>query len=219
MAVAVGDQRRRKEAMVQLATDIAQGEDNSIATAVRDSLERGWSFNFIDTLIEATKKKDTEIDRICARYYSEFLVSVNDMMHMKGPTSELYELVRLIHDDFGNAGDDLVKISTELDYLKEESVNARKVLGAVLHCKKIASMMVEARILIDKGKRQGQIKNTAINNHNKNRSNKLKNHDSDSEDDDEEEDSNYAAIKVNILINFFQLLNKHILFNFFIYFI
>jgi hypothetical protein len=203
MSVAVGDQRRRKEAMVQLAADIAQGEDNSIATAVRDSLERGWSFNFMDTLIEATKKKDTEIDRICARHYSEFLVSVNDMMHMKGPTSELYELVRFILNDFGNAGDDLVKISSELDNLKEESVNARNVLGALLHCKKIASMMVEARKLIDKGITKGKLKNTAINNHNKNRGNKLKNHDSDCEDDDDDdddEDSNYAAIKVSLLI-------------------
>ncbi len=38
--------------------------------------QRGWLNNFTDSLTDAKKKKDAEIDRICSRHYGDFLTSV-----------------------------------------------------------------------------------------------------------------------------------------------
>ena len=106
------DNRRRKEAMEALASDIAhpgdKDEDN-ITTSIRVALERGWNSqakgsNFIDVLNETKKKKLIELDRICYRHYSDFLESINHLTEMQDSAHTLTELVSMVHKDFSTVG-------------------------------------------------------------------------------------------------------------------
>ena len=69
--VAAAEERRRREAQDFLAVDIAKGDNESVTLSVRASIERGYLNTFNESLKEGLKKKKSEIDRICARNYSE----------------------------------------------------------------------------------------------------------------------------------------------------
>ena len=106
------ENRRRKEAMEALASDIAhpgdKDEDN-ITTSIRVALERGWNSqakgsNFIDVLNETKKKKLIEIDRICSRHYSDFLESINHLTEMQESAHKLTQLVAIVDKDFSTIG-------------------------------------------------------------------------------------------------------------------
>ena len=70
------EDRRRKEAMDALISDIIHNDDENISISIREAFERGLSFKFGDCLRDANKRKEAEIDRICSRHYSDFLMSV-----------------------------------------------------------------------------------------------------------------------------------------------
>ena len=123
MAVAVGDQRRKKEAMESLIADITKGSEQAVFPAIRGALERGWTFSFVDALSEAKAKKEAEIDRLCTRHYGGFLTSVQELLTMKGNAENLRELVTRTHNDFNSIG--------------------------VVHCSEVSRMMVEAQDQLD----------------------------------------------------------------------
>jgi len=134
----MGDQRRRKEAMDLMVSDIAQGDDDTMTQSIRDALERGWGFSFMDSLTEALKKKEADIDRLCSRHYLEFLQSIHDIIAMNGCTSELGERVEELHDELKNMGEELVSILTSLDDLNVHTTSFHRLLDAVLLCKDIS---------------------------------------------------------------------------------
>ncbi len=76
-AVAHGELLRKKEAMELLVSDIKKGgEENefgssAVNAALRVAIERGWIGSFTETLRDAKKQKESEIDRICSRHYGE----------------------------------------------------------------------------------------------------------------------------------------------------
>lgn len=106
------ENRRRKEAMEALASDIAhpnEKDEDNITTSIRVALERGWNSqakgsNFIDVLNEAKKKKLVELDRICYRHYSDFLESINHLTEMQESAHTLTQLVTMVDRDFSTVG-------------------------------------------------------------------------------------------------------------------
>eukprot|EP01031_Cornospumella_fuschlensis_P040816 gene40816-49781_t len=110
MAVAVGDQRRKKEAMELLVSEIAKGDEENVTSSLRTAIERGWLGSFSDCLQEAKKKKDAEIDRICSRHYSDFLNSVNEMLKMQDSVKELKAEMAEVHESFHSTGGDLLGV-------------------------------------------------------------------------------------------------------------
>lgn len=145
----MGEQRRRREAMDLLVQEIAKGEDENVSMAIRTALERGYAANFMESLVEARRKKEGEIDRICARHYSDFLSSVAEMLRMRGSASALTKLVSEVHRDFSDSGEDLIKVLTNLEEIQTEREQARVVLESTLRCKDLATLMVQAKTQID----------------------------------------------------------------------
>ncbi len=149
--VAAAEERRKREAQDELVLDIAKGENESVTLSVRAAIERGYQATFIDSLREALKKKENEIDRICGRNYSEFLTSTADMLRMRGAASDLTDIVRKIHGDFNNSGEDMVAILTRLEELQTERSQTRGVLEIVISCKELSKLMLQAKNFLDVG--------------------------------------------------------------------
>lgn len=107
------ENRRRKEAMEALVSDIAhpgnENDEDNITSSIRIALERGWNSqskgsNFIDVLNETKKKKLIEIDRICFRHYSDFLESINHLTEMQESAHKLTQLIAIVDKDFSTIG-------------------------------------------------------------------------------------------------------------------
>ena len=63
----------------------------------------------MESLKEAKKRKETDIDKICARHYSDFLTSVRDMLDMReGSAVQLTSLIRDIHKEISETGKELL---------------------------------------------------------------------------------------------------------------
>jgi len=149
--VAAAEERRKREAQDELVLDIAKGENESVTLSVRAAIERGYQATFIDSLREALKKKENEIDRICGRNYSEFLTSTADMLRMRGAASDLTDIVRKIHGDFNNSGEEMVAVLTRLEELQTERSQTRAVLETVISCKELSKLMLQAKNFLDAG--------------------------------------------------------------------
>eukprot|EP01038_Epipyxis_sp_PR26KG_P011269 gene11269-15120_t len=158
MAVAVGEQRRKKEAMDMLVNEIIKGEDEGVVLQVRVAIERGWLKNFKDSLNDAKKKKEAEIDRICYRHYGEFLGSVDELLKMRGSASHLTGLVSSVHKNLNTTGGELVQVLEDLNKIQTERVNTRQLLEATLHCKDVAELMVKTRAQIESDDHYGAMR-------------------------------------------------------------
>lgn len=113
------------------------------------SLQRGWLSSFMDSLSDAKRKKEAEIDRICSRHYGDFLTSVSEMLKLRGAASNLTTLVTDVHRKFNTTGSDLVQVVNELNAIQTERENARKLLQSTLQCKKISALMVKTKEQIE----------------------------------------------------------------------
>ena len=91
------EDRRRKEAMDALINDIIHNDDENISISIREAFERGIGFKFIDSLQDANKRKEAEIDRICSRHYSDFLTSVGELLKMEDQSGDLREVIEGSH--------------------------------------------------------------------------------------------------------------------------
>lgn len=137
--------RSVREAMDIFVNEIAKGDDEGVSTAVRAALERGYSSSFTESLVEARRKKEGEIDRICSRHYNAFLSSVAEMLRMRGSASSLTVLVGEIHQDFSSSGEELINLLSELEALQQEGDQTERVLEQLLRCKDVTSLMVQVR--------------------------------------------------------------------------
>lgn len=105
--------------------------------------------SFTDSLHDAKKKKESEIDRICSRHYGDFLTSVSEMLKLRGAAGHLTELVQDVHEKFNTTGAELVQVLDELQKIQTERENARRLLEAAIHSKNISALMVQTRALIE----------------------------------------------------------------------
>lgn len=150
VSVSSNEQRRKREAMDTLVVDVVRGNDENVSTCLRIALERGWGSVLIDSLKEAKKRKDAEIDKICSRHYSDFLTSVREMLDMRqGSAVHLTGLIREIHDDVSETGKDLLNILNDLNRLGTEREKVQNVLESILECKILTSLINKARQCID----------------------------------------------------------------------
>ena len=137
---------RLKESMNALVKEIAHNDEEHISINVREALERGWTYKFNESLNEAKKKKENEIDRICSRHYNDFLVSVDEIVKIKDSTDELTECIAELNNNFQTTGDDLVGALGDLEALNVERGKSMNALDAVLHCKELTKLMVRAKV-------------------------------------------------------------------------
>lgn len=147
-AVALGDQLRRKEAMEALVTEISRCEEDTLAPSIRSSLERGWGFNFVEVLAEARKRREYEIDKICSRHYSEFLLSVQELLQMRGSASNISSLIIEIHQFFKSAFEELSSIVNTLEILQKERSNILTMLTNINRYRELAELLVHAKEFI-----------------------------------------------------------------------
>eukprot|EP01039_Chlorochromonas_danica_P015385 gene15385-18075_t len=145
MAVAVGDQRRNKEAQEFLVQELAKGEEDGIPNLLRTAIERGWFASIPGFLVEAKKKKETEIDRICSRHYTDFLGSVHELLKMKGSVQELKALVFEINSKFNPTGGELVDALNDLSNIQMERDHAKRLLESAIACKELSGRLIEVR--------------------------------------------------------------------------
>jgi hypothetical protein len=103
----------------------------------------------MDSLVDAKRKKEAEIDRICSRHYGDFLSSVSEMLKLRGAAGHLASLVTDVHEKFNTTGGDLVAVVNELNTIQSERENARKLLEYTLQCKKISALMVKTKEQIE----------------------------------------------------------------------
>ena len=127
--------RRKREAQDLLALDIAKGDTEGVTLTIRAAIERGYAESFNESLHESLKKKEAEIDRICARNYSDFLGSISDMLKMRGAAADLTKIMGVIHKDFQESGEKMVDVLTKLQSVQVERAKTRDVLASVMRCK------------------------------------------------------------------------------------
>lgn len=137
--------RSKREIMDVFVNEIAKGDDDGVSAAVRSAIERGYSGSFMDSLAEARRKKEGEIDRICARHYNDFLSSVAEMLRMRGSANSLTALVSEVHQDFSSSGEELINLLNNLEDLQKEGEKTEKVLEQMMRCRDVASLMVQVR--------------------------------------------------------------------------
>jgi hypothetical protein len=58
----------------------------------------------MDSLTDAKRRKETEIDRICSRHYGDFLTSVSEMLKLRSEAKHLTSLVTDVHRKFKTTG-------------------------------------------------------------------------------------------------------------------
>jgi hypothetical protein len=150
MAVAVGDQRRNKEAQEFLVQEIAKGDEDGIPNLLRTAIERGWYSSIPGFLVEAKKKKETEIDRICSRHYTDFLGSVNELLKMKGSVQELMGLVNEINGKFSSTGGELVETLNDLTNIQSERDHCKRLLESATACKELSGLLMEVRLCLER---------------------------------------------------------------------
>ncbi len=138
--VANAEQRRRREAQDMLALDIAKG-DEDISITMRSVIERGYSDTFNESLQASMQKKTSEIERISARHYSDFLLSTKSMFEIRGAAGEIGGVVEEINNDFAQSGNKLVDVLTELEKYQEEREKTHVVLESVMRCKELSKLM------------------------------------------------------------------------------
>ena len=110
--------------------------------------QRGWNLTFADSLFEAQKKKEKEIDHICFRHYSDFLNSVQDLVQMKTSANILSNQTLRIYTELDSTGRDLIQVLDSLEALQNEKESTAMVLNVMLQSKRISSMMVNLRQLV-----------------------------------------------------------------------
>ena len=146
MHVAKGENRRKREAVEGLVADVARGAEADIVyTSLHIALERGWVQSFRDILVDTDKKKNSEIDRICARNYQGFIESVEEILQMRGSASKVTSLVQDIHSDVQSNGGDLIKVLKELERIQFERNHTNIALDAALQCKQLITLVLLAQ--------------------------------------------------------------------------
>ena len=146
MHVAKGENRRKREAVEGLVTDIARGAESDIVyTCLHIALERGWVQSFREILIDTEKKKNNEIDRICARNYEGFIESVEEILEMRGSAGRVTALVHDIHADVQSNGGDLIKVLKELEHIQFERNHTNIALDAALQCRQLLNLVLLAQ--------------------------------------------------------------------------
>ena len=146
MHVAKGENRRKREAVEGLVADVARGaEPDIVYTSLHIALERGWVQSFREILLDADKKKNSEIDRICARNYQGFIESVDEILQMRGSASKVTSLVQDIHSDVQSNGGDLIKVLKELERIQFERNHTNIALDAALQCKQLITLVLLAQ--------------------------------------------------------------------------
>lgn len=116
--------------------------------------------------------KESEIDRICSRHYSDFLNSINEMLKMKVSATHLSQLVGEVHQEFHSTGGDLVGVLQALSKIQTERyelmllhvnffnsikffacLNARehtkKSLETIIACRELTILMNEVKKAIE----------------------------------------------------------------------
>jgi len=78
---------RHRETMESMAGELNREED--VPNIVRTVVERGWSTQFSDVLQEQSDRKSREINRICNRFYGEFLGSVHQLLESRESVGKL----------------------------------------------------------------------------------------------------------------------------------
>ena len=142
--VASSEQRRRREAQDLLALDIQRG-DEDISISIRSVIERGYSDTFKESLDANLKKKTSEIERISARHYSDFLMSTRSMFEIRGAAEEIGGVVKEINVDLTESGNELVEVLTELEKYQSEREKTRVVFEDILRCKELSELMQRSR--------------------------------------------------------------------------
>jgi hypothetical protein len=76
------------------------------------------------------RKKDAEIDRICARHYSDFLSSSREMMKMKGSAQDITGKVKDMITHFNSTSSSLSSVLAELRNIQKEKENVTRLQEA-----------------------------------------------------------------------------------------
>jgi len=132
-----------------LVAEISKGEEQNISSSIRIAIERGWLNSFMDSLTDAKRRKETEIDRICSRHYGDFLTSVSEMLKLRSEAKHLTSLVTGVHRKFKTTGGDLVTVVDDLNVIQTERENASKLLECTMQCKKISTLMLQTKNQIE----------------------------------------------------------------------
>lgn len=109
-------------------------------------------------LLDADKKKNAEIDRICARNYEGFIESVEEILQMRGSASKVTQLVYDVHNDVESNGEDLIRVLKELEKIQKERNETKKALDAAHHCKQVVALVVQAKQQIQTDDHYGALK-------------------------------------------------------------
>ena len=163
--VAEGEIIRQKEAMDSLIHEVSHGEDDSLPPSLRSALEvscgkefdcilsvtfpvshqRGWGNEFLETIKGAKNKREKEIDKICSRHYGDFLMSVQELLQMRGPASSLSTAIEQINKVFEDSFQDLSDVIKTLETLQQEREHSRNALNDIHSCRDLTHIIVQAK--------------------------------------------------------------------------
>ena len=162
--VALGDQRRRREAMDRLVTEIAEADDtdDSFVLSIRDALERGWASTFEEALADARKKKEAAIERVCSKHYLELLRAIQEVHDIKVATVELKKVAYQLFQEFGATGTDLLTLLRQLEQYTVDQQKSKRLAETAAYCRELCALMARAKEQIADGDHYGATRSLDI---------------------------------------------------------
>jgi len=162
--VALGDQRRRREAMDRLAAEIAEADDtdDGFVLSIRDALERGWAGTFEEALADARKKKEAAIERVCSKHYLELLRAIHEVHDIKVATVELKKVAYQLFQECGATGNDLLTLLRQLEQYTGDQQKSKRMAETAAYCRELCALMARAKAQIAEGDHYGATRSLDI---------------------------------------------------------
>eukprot|EP00051_Salpingoeca_urceolata_P029566 m.6941 g.6941 ORF g.6941 m.6941 type:complete len:806 (-) comp2777_c0_seq2:85-2502(-) len=113
--------------------------------------EDGHPGQFADSLTAYTKRMDTDIERMCNKYYESFIESIEELLTVRSSASDLKELITDGNDRLLESGHELLKSTEDLvakRLIQKNILTAIEALSACLpvlrlYCKAISQLKQE----------------------------------------------------------------------------
>lgn len=89
---------------------------------------------------------------MCSRYYSEFLVSVQELLAAKSRSASLKEEISLFDEDIKRTGQDMLKIGNELQRQKTDQRHIQIAAVVAAQCHDLTLLLAKAKQQIEEGR-------------------------------------------------------------------
>ncbi len=176
----VMEEERRREGIESMILEMVTGPPEQVAPCIRNALEvrtlptpqspfpsavhsrpththrpfpqRGWEQSLPGSLVEFQQRRKEEIERVCSRYYSEFLSSAQELLTAKSRSAALKHQIVRFNEDIKHTGQGTLTLGFELQKQKTTRRNIQVATVVLAQCRELTSLLATAKQQIEDGR-------------------------------------------------------------------